>query len=99
MKKKKPLPANEKKLRRKLTEMTEQVRGFLALFDRVMAQPSTPERGRRLADLANKLALYNDGVRFFWCGVDYRKDTPWTGDIAEPLRSSHRKSSSQEPKA
>lgn len=83
MKKKRPMPPNEKKLRRKLTEMTEQVRGFLAMLDGLMVQPSTVERGRKIADLSNRLALYNDGVRYFWCGVDYRRDTPWKGDLAD----------------
>ena len=83
MKKKKPIPTNEKKLRRKLSEVTEQVRGFLALLDILMVGPSTQERGRKIADLCNRLNLYNDGVRYFWCNVDYRKDKPWTGELAE----------------
>lgn len=77
------MPLTEKKLRRKLSEMTEQVRGFLAMMDRLMVTPSTVERGRAVADLCNRLAMYNDGVRFFWCGVDYRKDKPWTGEPAD----------------
>jgi hypothetical protein len=75
MKRKKPVPVNEKKLRRKLSEMTGQVRAFLAMLDELMMQPSTVERGRKIAKLCNELALYNDGVRYFWCGVDYRSDT------------------------
>lgn len=82
MKKKGPVPPNEKKLRRKLAEMTEQVRGFLAMVDKLMEEPSTPARGRRLAELCNRLSLYNDGVRYFWCNVDYRKDKPWTSELA-----------------
>ena len=78
----KPTPPNEKKLRRKLTEMTEQVRGFLFHLDALMAQPTSMERGMKIAELSNRLALYNDGVRYFWCGVDYRKDTPWKGELA-----------------
>lgn len=79
---KKPTPANEKKLRRKLAEVTEQVRGFLHHLDKLMAQPSSHERGRKIADLANRLQTYNDGVRYFWCNVDYRKDKPWREEIA-----------------
>lgn len=82
----KPIPPTEKQLRRKLSEMTDQVRGFLSMFDALMAQPSSVERGRAIAKLCNRLAMYNDGVRYFWCGVDYRKDKPWTGDLV-PLES------------
>jgi len=82
MQKKKPIPPNERKLRRKLSEMTGQVREFLARLDAEMMQPSSLARGQRIADLCNRMSLYNDGVRYFWCGVDYRnrKDTPahWT---------------------
>lgn len=74
MRKSKPVPQNEKKLRRKLHEMTDQVRAYIYHLDRLMAQPSTFERGQKIADLTNKLALYNDGVQYFWCQVDYRKD-------------------------
>lgn len=81
-KRKRPIPLNEKILRRKLSEMTEQVRAFLHHLDALMAQPSTPERGRKIADLSNRLNMYNDGVRYFWCNVDYRKDKPWTADPA-----------------
>lgn len=82
----KPIPPNENKLRRKLSEMTGQVRGFLYLLDALMLQPSTVERVRKIADLCNRLGMYNDGVRYFWCGVDYRKDKPWTGEVV-PLES------------
>lgn len=88
MRNKTPIPPNEKKLRRKLTELTEQVRGFISMLDRVMVEPSSAERGRKVAELCNRLALYNDGVRFFWCNVEYRKDTPWTGSLAEPFKAS-----------
>lgn len=74
MNKKRPVPPNEKKLRRKLAEVAGQVRTFLALLDAEMAKPSTVERGRRIAELCNRLSVYNDGVRYFWCNVDFRKD-------------------------
>jgi hypothetical protein len=86
MKKKAAVPVNEKKLRRKLAELTEQVRGFLAHLDKLMAQPSTEARGRQIAELSNRLNMYNDGIRYFWCNVDYRKDRPWTGELAEPFQ-------------
>ncbi len=73
---KKPRTPTERKLRRKIAEMTTQVRLFLAALDRVMECPSTPERGKQIADLCNQLNMYNDGVRYFWCGVNYRTDKP-----------------------
>jgi hypothetical protein len=71
---KKPIPPNERKLRRKLSEMAGQVRAYLAELDRVMQMPDGVERGKRIAQLSNALEVYNDQVRYFWCGVDYRTD-------------------------
>ena len=72
---KKPVPANEKKLRRKLAELAEQVRRFIACIDQIMTEPESHERGKKMANLCNQMALYNDAIRYFWCDVDYRKDT------------------------
>lgn len=76
MKRKTPIPPNEKKLRRKLAELAAQVRIFIFNLDALMAQPSSIERGMEIARLTNALNVYNDGIRYFWCGVDYRKDKP-----------------------
>lgn len=70
---KKPIPPNERKLRRKLCEVTEQIARFILVLDAEMQRPSTVERGQRIAALLNQLEMYNDGVRIFWCGKSYRK--------------------------
>ena len=57
--------AEAKKLRKALTNLTGYVHSFLILLDYEMKKPSTPERGRRIADLANKLELKNDMITRF----------------------------------
>lgn len=60
--------------RRHLEELTDGVIGFLNQFDELAKQPSTPERGSRLAKLCNALELLNDQSRYFGLGVDFRRD-------------------------
>jgi hypothetical protein len=51
-----------------LEELSAAVSAHLKALDAEMALPSTPERDKRIA------ALANDRVRYFALGVDYRKD-------------------------
>lgn len=75
----KPLPTpTEKKLAKDLrakttvlSDLTDKVMVFLSQFDILMKQPESPERGRRLASLANWLELNNDSIRYSTLGVDY----------------------------
>jgi hypothetical protein len=57
-----------------LKELSAAVTAHLKALDAEMALPSTPERGKRIAALANALDVANDRVRYFALGVDYRKD-------------------------
>jgi hypothetical protein len=63
-----------KKMEKSLKELTFAVGVFLRKLDAVMAQPSSPERGKQLAELSNYLEMARDKVRYFTLGVDYRND-------------------------
>lgn len=61
--------------RRELKKLTEGITGFLARLDALMQEPSTVERGKRLAKLSNDLELLNDSVRYGTLGINFRADT------------------------
>jgi hypothetical protein len=76
-----PAAAEIRRLKRELRERTKALQDlsgavttFLALLDEEMKQPSTPERGKRIAALSNGLDRANDRARYFALGVDWRKD-------------------------
>jgi hypothetical protein len=73
-----PTPADLKRRVRELTkhlkDLTTCVEVFLARLDVEMEGPSTEERGRRIAELANRLDIANDHARYFGLGVDFRGD-------------------------
>lgn len=52
-----------------LVAHTEYVSAFLALLDEEMKAPSSPERGKRIAALANKLDMANASARRFTLGI------------------------------
>lgn len=66
----------EYKLRKHLKTLTSNVGRFLYLLDQEMLKPSTPERGKRIAERMNELNFANDQARYFGLGIDFRKDTP-----------------------
>jgi hypothetical protein len=61
-------------LAKHLKDLTACVEGFLARLDVEMEGPSTEARGRRIAELANRLDMANDHAWYFGLGVDYRGD-------------------------
>ena len=64
-------PTDEKKYLKSLTETVGQ---FLVALDAVMKLPSTVDRGKEVAILANALEMENDKARYFGLGIDYRTD-------------------------
>lgn len=68
--------------RRDLRKLTEAVTGFLARLDALMQQPSTVERGKKIAALSNALEMTNDQVRYGSLGINFRTDTKPTRKAA-----------------
>jgi len=66
-----------KMLRKEMEKLTGFVKSYVVLIDDAMKQPDSIERGRRIADLSNKLEFKNDSVRRFVLELD------WNG---KPLR-------------
>ena len=68
------------KERKYLGVLTKTVQMFLRAHDALMRQPSTVERGKRIARLSNALEMANDRARYFGLGIDYRTDKhrTWT---------------------
>ncbi len=64
----------ERAMRKALENLTDAVLVSLRDLDEVMHLPNTPERGKLVALIANKLDMANDMVRYFTLGVDYQKD-------------------------
>jgi hypothetical protein len=66
--------AEMKKLRKYLRNLTGSVGCFLGVMDRLAVEPSSPQRGQKIAALCNALEMANDQARYFGLGVDYRTD-------------------------
>jgi hypothetical protein len=62
---------SEMKLRKGLRELTDHVQAYLVLVDQEYKKQESVERGKRLADLANKLQLKNDLVRRYTLELDW----------------------------
>lgn len=60
--------------KKSLESLTTAVMCHLALLDKVMKEPESPERGKKIAQLCNALDVANDQVRYSVLGVDFRKD-------------------------
>lgn len=60
-----------RKLRKAFKDHTDQVKLFLVLIGDAMNRLEGVERGRRIADLCNKLELKNDLVRRFTLEIDF----------------------------
>lgn len=65
---------NAKKVLGFLRELCDAVLLHLRDLDAEMKQPSSHERGRRIAVLAGRLEWANDRCRYFGLGIDFRKD-------------------------
>ena len=64
----------ERKLRKHLKRLTNDILLFLDALDKEMKKPSTSERGKRIAKLCNSMDMENDEARYFGLGVDFRRD-------------------------
>lgn len=68
------LTREKRKLKSALKALTKTCGEALRAIDHEMSQPSTPERGRRIASICNALEMANDHARYFALGVNYRTD-------------------------
>lgn len=57
-----------------LKALTDHVLRHLVWLDEEMRKPESPERGKRMAALANVLEIANDSARYHGLGIDFRKD-------------------------
>jgi hypothetical protein len=60
--------------RKHLEDLTTTVMAYLKQSDLVLQQPSSVERGKRLAALSNALEMANDQARYFGLGINFRTD-------------------------
>lgn len=69
-----------------LKALTDHVLRHLVWLDEEMRKPESPERGKRMAALANVLEIANDSARYHGLGIDFRKDNK-DKDRARVMRS------------
>ncbi len=69
----KQLRRENAKLKRQYKKHVVWVAQFIAALDEAMKGPSTPERGRKIAELSNKLQMGNDHAWHFDLGYDLKK--------------------------
>ena len=60
--------------RNALAMLTLNVRAFLDRLDEAIKEPSTVERGKKIAQLANALEMANDTARYGALDIDFRTD-------------------------
>lgn len=63
-----------RKYKKALTSLTGSIGRALAAIDAVMKERESPERGKRVAKIANELEMANDSVRYSILGVNFRTD-------------------------
>ena len=63
----------EKNYKKSLTTLTENVVIFLAVLDKIMKEPSSYERGKKIAKASNWLNLQNDKTMHFDLDYGFRK--------------------------
>lgn len=71
--------AREHNLRKYLKTLTDVVMATVDIIDKVMDIPALTAadrdlRGKRIAEITNRLEISNDQARYFGLGIDYRKD-------------------------
>ncbi|KKK63951.1 hypothetical protein LCGC14_2989130 [marine sediment metagenome] len=64
---------SEKELRKELKDLTTSVLIFLKHLDLLMKQPSSVERGKKIATLCNNLDIANDSAMHFGLGFGFKK--------------------------
>lgn len=77
------MTAEERKLKKHLQELVKAVEVHLDKLDKVMKQPSTPERGKQVAGLCNVLERAKDNARFFGLDIDFRTGKPRVKDAKQ----------------
>lgn len=65
---------HERKTRRYLGDLVISIRQFEAIMDVLMLQPSTVDRGKRIAAAMNGLTQATDQALWYGLGMDFRKD-------------------------
>lgn len=55
-----------------LIQLTKAVNRFIRQLDIEMEQPSSPERGKRIAALSNDLCLANDIAKHFGLDISFK---------------------------
>lgn len=63
--------SKEREYKKALKELTQFVDTFLGSLDAEMRKPSDIARGKRIAELSNKLDMGNDHVRHFTLGEKF----------------------------
>jgi hypothetical protein len=69
-----PTEEELKRLKGAFAQFVYDVGVFLRQLDNAMKLPSNAERGKQIAELANRLEMSRDGARYFSLGVNYRRD-------------------------
>ena len=72
-----------RKLKKYLRELTDSVLVFQDYLDRIMREPQSVARGKKIALIANALDMVNDSARFFGLGVNCRKDKKKVPKVSE----------------
>jgi hypothetical protein len=59
-------------LKKHLTEMVAATEIFISNIDTLMKQPSTPDRGKTIADQCNKMEMIKDCAKHFGLGIPFK---------------------------
>lgn len=76
----------ERQYKKYLVELTNAVSAYLNEHDKLMKQPPTPERGRKIAELSNKLEMSNDAALHFGLDLSFDKIAARKKQAVERLR-------------
>ena len=76
----------QRTIKQNLRALTDHVLRHLVWLDEEMAKHESPERGKRLAAMANVLDMANNAARYHALGIDFRKDDK-TKERARVMRS------------
>lgn len=68
------LKRENRKLKKYLRELTKEVREQIKNLDTIMTEPTSFERGKKIAFCLDALEMANDSARYFGLGLDFRKD-------------------------
>ena len=60
-----------RKYRTALRELTRSTASFIAAMDKIMKEPSTPERGQKIAKALNWIQMQNDSALHFTLGYSW----------------------------